>query len=64
MLTTPRVDMGTAFSADERKALKLGGLLPPAVSTLEAQVQGAYIQYQRLLRCPARLLWSRPCRPT
>lgn len=48
VLTSPRINKGTAFSGDERKELRLEGLLPPAVTTLEAQVQGAYIQYQRL----------------
>jgi len=42
------LNKGTAFTARERKALALTGLLPPEISTLEAQVRLAYIQYDRL----------------
>ncbi len=48
VLTTPLLNKGTAFTAEERKELGLTGLLPPAISTLEAQVKAAYAQYQRL----------------
>src|SRR5579863_5405037 len=48
VLTTPRLNKGTAFTAEERKDLGLTGLLPPVISTLEAQVKAAYAQYQRL----------------
>jgi malate dehydrogenase (oxaloacetate-decarboxylating) len=48
VLTTPRLNKGTAFTAEEREALGLTGLLPPVISTLEAQVAAAYAQYQRL----------------
>ncbi len=48
VLTTPLLNKGTAFTADEREALGLTGLLPPAISTLETQVMCAYVQYQRL----------------
>jgi malate dehydrogenase (oxaloacetate-decarboxylating) len=48
VLTTPLLNKGTAFTAEERKDLGLTGLLPPVISTLEAQVKGAYAQYQRL----------------
>ena len=48
VLTTPRLNKGTAFTAEEREALGLTGLLPPVISTLEAQVACAYAQYQRL----------------
>ncbi len=48
VLNSPLLNKGTAFTAEERKALGLTGLLPPDISTLEAQVRRAYIQYQRL----------------
>ena len=48
VLTTPLLNKGTAFTLEEREALGLTGLLPPVISTLEAQVASAYAQYQRL----------------
>jgi malate dehydrogenase (oxaloacetate-decarboxylating) len=48
VLTTPLLNKGTAFTAEEREELGLTGLLPPVISTLEAQVKAAYAQYQRL----------------
>ncbi|MCX6609138.1 MAG: NAD-dependent malic enzyme [Acidobacteria bacterium] len=48
VLNSPSLNMGTAFSNSERVALGLTGLLPPEVSTLAQQVQGAYMQFERL----------------
>ena len=48
VLTTPPLNKGTAFTAEEREALGLTGLLPPVISTLETQAACAYVQYQRL----------------
>src|SRR5580692_6916114 len=48
VLTTPLLNKGSAFTAQERESLGLDGLLPPVISTLESQVASAYIQYQRL----------------
>jgi malate dehydrogenase (oxaloacetate-decarboxylating) len=48
VLTTPLLNKGSAFTVEEREALGLTGLLPPVISTLEAQVTCAYVQYQRL----------------
>ena len=48
VLNSPLLNKGTAFSAEERKALGLTGLLPPDISTLGTQVKRAYIQYERL----------------
>ncbi len=38
---------GTAFSREERRALKLEGLLPVEVNTLEMQLDRTYREYQR-----------------
>jgi malate dehydrogenase (oxaloacetate-decarboxylating)(NADP+) len=38
LLHDPRLNKGTAFTAEERRELGLEGLLPPAVVTLELQV--------------------------
>jgi malate dehydrogenase (oxaloacetate-decarboxylating) len=48
VLNSPWLNKGTAFTADERKALGLTGLLPPDITTLDAQVKRAYMQYDRL----------------
>ena len=48
VLNTPRLNKGTAFTPEERRALGLTGLIPPDISTLETQVERAYIQYERL----------------
>jgi len=48
VLASPLLNKGTAFTVEEREELGLVGLLPAAVSTLDAQADGAYIQYQRL----------------
>src|SRR5665213_802863 len=48
VLTTPLLNKGSAFTAQERESLGLNGLLPPVISTLESQVGSAYVQYQRL----------------
>jgi malate dehydrogenase (oxaloacetate-decarboxylating) len=48
VLTTPLLNKGTAFTAEEREALGLTGLLPPVITTLDAQVACVYAQYQRL----------------
>ena len=48
VLTTPLLNKGSAFTVEERDALGLTGLLPPVISTLEAQGASAYAQYQQL----------------
>ena len=48
LLNSPSLNKGTAFTAEERGSLGLTGLLPPGISTLESQVEWAYVQYQKL----------------
>lgn len=48
VLASPLLNKGTAFTMEEREGLGLTGLLPPAISTLEAQAGDAYIQHRRL----------------
>ena len=49
VLTSPLLNKGTAFTPGERRALGLTGLIPPAISTLEAQTRRAYVHYKRLM---------------
>jgi malate dehydrogenase (oxaloacetate-decarboxylating) len=42
LLDTPALNKGTAFTAAEREALGLDGLLPPVVETLDTQVARAH----------------------
>lgn len=47
LLQDPKLNRGTAFTAHERSALGLDGLLPAAVLSLEEQARRAYEQYGR-----------------
>lgn len=57
-LNNPSLNKGTAFNTEERKELKLRGLLPPAVETLEQQVRTWSINCN-LTRLRLLELWSR-----
>jgi malate dehydrogenase (oxaloacetate-decarboxylating) len=46
LLRDPRVNRGTAFTAEERSALGLEGLLPAAVLSLDDQARRSYGQYR------------------
>ncbi|GAA3047845.1 oxaloacetate-decarboxylating malate dehydrogenase [Pseudonocardia yunnanensis] len=45
VLTDPRLNRGTAFTDEERRALDLVGLLPPRTLGLDQQATRAYTQY-------------------
>jgi malate dehydrogenase (oxaloacetate-decarboxylating) len=45
VLANPRVNRGTAFTLEERRALGLTGLLPTGVSTIDGQLRRTYAQY-------------------
>jgi malate dehydrogenase (oxaloacetate-decarboxylating) len=45
VLATPTINRGTAFTAQERRALGLTGLLPTGVTTIDGQVRRTYAQY-------------------
>lgn len=47
VLKNPRINKGTAFSLAERSRLKLNGLLPPYVSTMDQQVERALDNLRR-----------------
>ena len=47
LLGDPFLNKGTAFSAEERGALGLTGLLPPHIDTIEGQAERIYQQMER-----------------
>jgi malate dehydrogenase (oxaloacetate-decarboxylating) len=47
LLRLTMTNKGTAFTQEERRALRIDGLLPPAVSTLESQVAVALASLRR-----------------
>jgi malate dehydrogenase (oxaloacetate-decarboxylating) len=47
LLDRPGLNKGTAFTEDERSKLRLHGLLPPHVESLDEQVVRAYEAYRR-----------------
>ncbi len=47
LLETPLLNKGNAFSAEEKRAFNLEGLLPATIETIEEQSQRAYQQYSQ-----------------
>ncbi len=45
LIETPLLNKGNAFSAEERAAFNLSGLLPPRYETIEEQLARCYAQY-------------------
>jgi malate dehydrogenase (oxaloacetate-decarboxylating)(NADP+) len=48
LLNNPRLNRGTAFAVQERAALRIEGLVPPGVDTLEIQVARVHTQLANL----------------
>ena len=46
LLSNPLINKGTAFSVDERAALHLEGLVPPAVCTIDQQLERVYESFR------------------
>ena len=46
LLLDPRTNKGTAFPAEERQALLLDGLLPPAICAIEQQLERVYENFR------------------
>ena len=64
LLQDPRLNKGTAFTAEERDALGLEGLLPPRVFTIEEQLEPGNGQLPRQAVGPRALrLHGRPAGP-
>jgi len=53
------LNKGTAFTAEERSALKLEGLLPPTINDLEQQLDRVYRGYEREVSPLARYQYLR-----
>ncbi len=53
------LNKGTAFTAEERAALKLDGLLPPTINDLEQQLERVYRGYEREVSPLARYQYLR-----
>jgi malate dehydrogenase (oxaloacetate-decarboxylating) len=64
LLEDPIASKGTAFDAEERRALGLDGLLPPAVETLEQQALRAYEAFSRYGDDLARHIYLRALQDT
>jgi len=59
LLSLGKANKGTAFTAQERQALGLDGLLPPLVTTIDQQVERIYQNYLRQYDDLAQYLFLR-----
>jgi len=64
VLDTPLLNKGTAFTAAERDALGLHGLLPPVIETLDEQAARAYEAYHLADNDLERHIWLRNLQDT
>ena len=62
LLADPLTNKGTAFSTEERAALHLDGLVPPAVCTIEQQLDRVYENFQAKPTRSSATSISRACR--
>ena len=61
LLRNPRLNKGTAFTAEERRAFGLEGLLPPAVTTLALQVARRHAEIRRSIMICRSISCCRIC---
>src|SRR5690606_42017038 len=47
VLARPRLNFGPAYTLEQRRALGLQGLLPPAVNSMNEQLKRVYRQFDR-----------------
>ena len=64
LLSTPLLNTGSAFTAEERASFNLEGLLPEKTETIQEQVERAYQQYQNFESDMAKHIYLRNIQDT